>query len=78
MIGEIRLIMRTLCEDIRESDIGKEFKFKGWVMHYRDHGGLIFIDLRDYSGILQIVFDENIEGGSFKTAKSSGTNMLLP
>ena len=69
MIGEIRLIMRTLCEDIRESDIGKEFKFKGWVMHYRDHGGLIFIDLRDYSGILQIVFDENIEGGSFKTAK---------
>ena len=69
MIGEIRLIMRTLCEDIKESDIGKEFTFKGWVMHYRDHGGLIFIDLRDYSGILQIVFDENIEGGSFKTAK---------
>ncbi len=61
--------MRTLCEDIKESDIGKEFTFKGWVMHYRDHGGLIFIDLRDYSGILQIVFDENIEGGSFKTAK---------
>ena len=61
--------MRTLCEDIKESDIDKEFTFKGWVMHYRDHGGLIFIDLRDYSGILQIVFDENIEGGSFKTAK---------
>ncbi len=61
--------MRTLCEDIKESDIGKEFTFKGWVMHYRDHGGLIFIDLRDYSGILQIVFDENIEGESFKTAK---------
>ncbi len=61
--------MRTLCEDIKESDIGKEFTFKGWVMHYRDHGGLIFIDLRDYSGILQIVFDENIEGESFKSAK---------
>ena len=61
--------MRTLCEEIKESDIGKEFTFKGWVMHYRDHGGLIFIDLRDYSGILQIVFDENIEGESFKTAK---------
>ena len=69
MIGETRLIMRTLSEDIKESDIGKEFTFKGWVMHYRDHGGLIFIDLRDYSGILQIVFDENIEGESFKTAK---------
>jgi aspartyl-tRNA synthetase len=69
MIGETRLIMRTLSEDIKESDIGKKFTFKGWVMHYRDHGGLIFIDLRDYSGILQIVFDENIEGESFKTAK---------
>ncbi|MHB1545148.1 MAG: aspartate--tRNA ligase [bacterium] len=61
--------MRTLCEDINESDTGKEFTFKGWVMHYRDHGGLIFIDLRDYSGILQIVFDENIDKESFKNAK---------
>ncbi len=61
--------LRTLCEDIQESDIGKKFTFKGWVMHYRDHGGLIFIDLRDYSGILQIVFDENIDKESFKIAK---------
>ena len=61
--------LRTLCEDIDESDIGIEFTFKGWVMHYRDHGGLIFIDLRDYSGILQIVFDENIDNESFKIAK---------
>ncbi len=77
MIGETRLIMRTLCEDIKESDIGKEFTFKGWVMHYRDHGGLIFIDLRDYSGILQIVFDENIEGGSFKTAKKLRNEFVI-
>ena len=69
--------MRTLCEDIKESDIGKEFTFKGWVMHYRDHGGLIFIDLRDYSGILQIVFDENIEGGSFKTAKKLRNEFVI-
>ncbi len=61
--------MRTLCEGVNESDSGKEFTFKGWVMHYRDHGGLIFIDLRDYSGILQIVFDENIDKESFIVAK---------
>jgi aspartyl-tRNA synthetase len=61
--------LRTLCEDVDESDIGIEFTFKGWVMHYRDHGGLIFIDLRDYSGILQIVFDENIDNKSFRNAK---------
>ena len=60
---------RTLCEEINEKDIGKEFTLKGWVMRYRDHGGLIFIDLRDYSGVMQLVFDENIKGESFKTAK---------
>ncbi|MCL4542959.1 MAG: aspartate--tRNA ligase [Deltaproteobacteria bacterium] len=60
---------RTLCEEITGQDAGEEFTLKGWVMRYRDHGGLIFIDLRDYSGVMQIVFDENIKGESFKTAK---------
>ncbi len=62
-------IPRTLCEEITGQDTGKEFTLKGWVMRYRDHGGLVFIDLRDYSGVMQIVFDENIKGESFKTAK---------
>lgn len=60
---------RTLCENINEKSIGKEYTLKGWVMRHRDHGGLIFIDLRDYSGIIQIVFDENIENELFATAK---------
>jgi len=60
---------RTLCEEINEDHIGLEFTLKGWVMHYRDHGGLIFIDLRDNSGIIQIVFDENISSEYFNTAK---------
>ncbi len=64
-----KTLKRTLCEEINENDKGLEFNLKGWVMHYRDHGSLIFIDLRDYSGTIQIVFDETISPQSFKTAK---------
>ncbi|BAG13818.1 aspartate--tRNA ligase [Candidatus Endomicrobiellum trichonymphae] len=50
------------CGDIRESSIGKEIAVCGWVHSRRDHGGVIFIDLRDREGILQIVFQpENKE-----------------
>ncbi len=44
------------CGEIREADIGTELNISGWVFRRRDHGGLIFIDLRDRSGLFQIVF----------------------
>ena len=51
-----------MCEDIDHSDIGKQVSVSGWSIRRRDHGGVIFIDLRDVSGILQLVFDpENKE-----------------
>ncbi len=62
-------LKRTLSGEINESCTGSEFNLKGWVMHYRDHGGLIFIDLRDYAGIIQIVFDETVSHESFNIAK---------
>ncbi len=68
---------RTLCENINEKGIGKEYTLKGWVMRHRDHGGLIFIDLRDYSGIIQIVFDENIEKDLFAIAKKLKNEYVL-
>lgn len=50
--------MRThYCGTIREADIGHEITVCGWVHRRRDHGGVIFIDLRDREGLVQIVFD---------------------
>ena len=49
--------MRSLlCGQPEASLIGKELSLCGWVRRRRDHGGLIFVDLADHSGCLQIVF----------------------
>ncbi len=53
--------MRThLCGDISEKDIGSTIAVAGWVNRWRDHGGLVFIDLRDRSGLVQVVFNPEI------------------
>ena len=55
------------CGILRESDIGKEVRLSGWCHRIRDHGGLLFIDLRDHYGITQVVADPN--SPSFKEAE---------
>ena len=49
------------CGELRESDVGKVVKLSGWVHKKRDHGSLLFIDLRDHYGITQCVIDSESE-----------------
>lgn len=48
------------CNDVTKQFVDKEVTLSGWVHRWRDHGGIVFIDLRDRSGIVQIVFDPTI------------------
>ena len=59
------------CGVLRKTDVGTEVVLCGWVSRRRDHGGLIFVDMRDRSGFVQIVFDEAaMEAGTFHKAES--------
>src|ERR1700741_3430462 len=56
------------CGALRESDVGKTVRLSGWCHRIRDHGGLLFIDLRDHYGLTQVVVDP--DSPAFKTAET--------
>ena len=65
------------CAEVSEADTGKEVILCGWVERRRDHGGLIFIDLRDRTGIVQVVASPDYEKTSFEKAEQVRTEYVL-
>ncbi|MCA1749795.1 MAG: aspartate--tRNA ligase, partial [Sphingomonadales bacterium] len=53
------------CAELRSHNVGEEVRLSGWVHRKRDHGDLVFIDLRDHFGITQIVTE--VDGPAFAT-----------
>lgn len=70
MTNVLQNLKRThSCNDLNENNVGQEVVVMGWVQKRRDHGGLIFVDLRDRSGIVQVVFNPEQAKEAFNLAE---------
>ena len=67
------------CSNISEADIGKDVRVSGWVENIRDHGGVMFIDLRDHYGLLQVVLhdDDMLKGVHKESAITIGGKVRM-
>jgi len=65
------------CRQLREADIDTEVVLMGWVQHRRDHGGVIFVDLRDREGITQVVFNPEYSQEVHKKAQEIRNEYVL-
>lgn len=67
----------SYCGVLRMEDVGKNVVLMGWVQRSRNLGALIFTDLRDRTGICQVVFDENTSDEIYKKAESLGSEYVI-
>ena len=66
------------CGELRDTHIGNEVTLAGWVHRYRDHGGILFFDLRDRFGLVQVVIDpDTLDNDQFKTAEQVRTEWVI-
>lgn len=67
----------TGCGQVTKAEVGKTITLCGWVHRRRDHGGLIFIDLRDRSGMMQVVFSPEIDNTAYDQAQALRSEFVL-
>jgi aspartyl-tRNA synthetase len=71
------LLKSINCGALRKKELGQEVTLAGWVHRRRDHGGLIFIDLRDWTGIVQVVFNPEVAPLAHSMAQSLRSEWVL-
>jgi aspartyl-tRNA synthetase len=71
------LLKNHYCGDLTRENIGQEVALAGWVHRRRDHGGLIFIDLRDKEGIVQVVFNPEVSQAGHEAATKLRNEYVL-
>ncbi len=69
------MIRSHYCGEVTENLVGKNITICGWIQRRRDHGGVIFIDLRDREGLVQVVFEPEFE--KFKLAESLRSEFVI-
>src|SRR3990167_9093560 len=67
----------TYCGLVSQENVGKEITLCGWVHRRRDHGGLIFIDLRDREGLMQIIFNPDFDKNAHELAHSLRSEFVI-
>ncbi|MFI3209788.1 MAG: aspartate--tRNA ligase [Peptostreptococcaceae bacterium] len=65
------------CGDLRLSNLDQEVTLMGWVQKKRNLGGLVFVDLRDKSGLCQIIFDTEVNESAFEIAEKLGSEFVV-
>ena len=75
LLGDLK---RTgYCGDLNKKDVNREVTLLGWVQRRRDLGGLIFIELRDRQGIVQVVFNPEVSSGAHEKAQSLRSEYVI-